>query len=116
MQPSPARTTRASHRSLLIIGFVALVLAGCRGRHAETSASRIHQGAALFEHACAGCHSLNAATSTAIGGDLARPVLTLPDLVSLERIMPVKLTNTQLYAVALYVHAIETKAKAHPRP
>jgi hypothetical protein len=43
-------------------------------------------------------------------------VLSLPDLVSLERIMPVKLTDAQLYAIALYLHAIETKTKAPPSP
>jgi mono/diheme cytochrome c family protein len=94
-----------------------LVLAGC-GSHTRTStnASRTHQGAALFEQACARCHTLDAEASTAAGGDLARPVLSIPDLVSFERIMPVKLTATQLYAVARYLHTIETETESGQRP
>jgi hypothetical protein len=38
-------------------------------------------------------------------------VLSISDLLSFERIMPVKLTPDQLYNVALYLHTVETKTK-----
>ncbi len=69
------------------------------------------QGAALFKRACAGCHTLNAADTNARGGDLAQDVLPIQDLVSFERIMPVKLTPAQIYSVAIYLHTIEAKTK-----
>jgi mono/diheme cytochrome c family protein len=109
---SAAPTTCAKHSGLVAIGLLAFVLAACGGHHPATRASRIHQGAALFKSNCAACHTLNAAASTASGGDLARPVLSIPDLVSFARIMPVELTPAQLYAVALYLHTIQTRTRA----
>jgi mono/diheme cytochrome c family protein len=95
---------------LLLLG-----LAACGGHRTHTSASRIDQGAALFKSTCTACHTLDA-SGRASGGDLALSVLPVSDLVSFERIMPVKLTPAQLYDVALYLHAIEASAKAETRP
>jgi mono/diheme cytochrome c family protein len=96
---------------LIAVCLAALILAACGSNGARPSAGSIGGGAALFRSNCAHCHTLTGTNGTASGGDLAQTVLPISDLVSFERIMPVELTRTQLYAVARYLHGIETKTR-----
>jgi mono/diheme cytochrome c family protein len=100
---------------VLAVCALALVLAACGGGRPQTSATGSNRGSELFQRNCAKCHTLNAPTSRSSGGDLAETVLPVSDLVSFERIMPVKLTPAQLDAVARYVRAIEVAARRAKR-
>lgn len=73
------------------------VLAGCGGA----------SGRQLFARDCASCHTLAGHEEGAPAGDLAVAVLSVPDLASFARTMPVRppLTDAQATRVARYVHA-----------
>ena len=82
-----------------------LVLCGCGGhRDHQTLAQR---GRAMFASACAGCHTLTGRDTQVAGGDLAIVALSVPDLESFIRVMPVRLTPGEVGAVAAYVHTVE---------
>jgi mono/diheme cytochrome c family protein len=56
--------------------------------------------------ACAGCHTLTATDNNRKpGGDPAIPRLTVAQLATYVRVMPVHLTATQVDAVATYLYA-----------
>jgi mono/diheme cytochrome c family protein len=93
---------------LLAVCALVVALAGCGGDRSQTGATGIGQGAEIFQRSCAGCHTLDAPTRKSSGGDLAQTTLSISDLVSFARIMPVELTRDQLEAVARYIHAVET--------
>ena len=96
------------------VAVCALVVAliGCGGDRTQANATGIRQGAELFQRSCAGCHTVGAPTSKSSGGDLAQTVLSIRDLVSFARIMPVELTRDQLDIVARYLHAVEIRRTA----
>lgn len=74
-----------------------LVLAGC--------GSQSVSGRAVFDRACAGCHTLTGHDTSIDGGDLGANRLTVPQLESFVAVMPVrpKLSRAQVHAVAAYV-------------
>jgi mono/diheme cytochrome c family protein len=84
-----------------------LVLCGCGG-HSTNQTGRQGQGKAIFASVCTGCHTLTAAANTKPGGDPAIPGLTIAQLATYVRVMPVHLTPGQIDAVAIYLHATAT--------
>jgi mono/diheme cytochrome c family protein len=76
-----------------------LLLAGCGGGHADV------RGRAIFASSCSGCHTLTGHDTHARGGDLAIAHLSVADIVSFVRVMPVRLTPAEESEVAAYVHA-----------
>jgi mono/diheme cytochrome c family protein len=64
----------------------------------------------VFAAACAGCHTLTGHDMQVPGGDLAIARLSVRDLESFVLVMPVRLTRTDVAAVAAYVHAAEGRA------
>ena len=79
---------------------VAALAAGCGSKQ---------NGPRLFARECAGCHSLQGHERGAMGGDLAIPLLSVPDLVSFAVTMPTRdrLTSGQAHAIAAFVRARE---------
>ena len=75
---------------------ICLALAGCGGTAPD--------GKNVFARACAGCHTLTGHDTKAPGGDLAMQVLSVADIESFVRVMPVHLTPNDADAVAAYVH------------
>jgi len=75
---------------------LAFALAGCGGRPL---------GKRVFETRCADCHTLTGRDAPVDGGDLALGSLSVSDVESFARIMPVRprLTRAELHAVATYV-------------
>jgi mono/diheme cytochrome c family protein len=76
----------------------ALILCGC-GSTAATS------GHAIFDRACAHCHTLTGHDTDADGGDLGLGSLTVTEIESFTRVMPARpaLTAAEIRAVARYV-------------
>jgi mono/diheme cytochrome c family protein len=74
------------------------VLAGCGGGPS---------GKALYAKDCESCHTLTGRDQGAMGGDLGVPHLSVADLASFARTMPVRppLNEAQANAVARYVHS-----------
>jgi mono/diheme cytochrome c family protein len=64
----------------------------------------------VFAAACFGCHTLTGHDTPTAGGDLAIARLSVRDLESFVRVMPVRLTRADVAAVAAYVHAAEGRA------
>jgi mono/diheme cytochrome c family protein len=85
----------------LALGLV-LVAAGCGG--GTTEAQRGH---AVFEHACASCHTIGGRERGTSGGDLALGHLSLADIESFTRAMPTRerLSEAEVRAVSLYVQS-----------
>ena len=79
-----------------------LLLAGCGG-----NASTLARGHAIFMEQCGKCHSLTGHDTRADGGDLALPRLSVADIASFVRVMPLRrpLSRDDELAVARYVHA-----------
>lgn len=78
-----------------------LALAGCGG---GTPVSRGH---AIFTQECAACHTLTGHDTHADGGDLAIAHLSVADIASFTRVMPLRrpLSREDALAVARYVSA-----------
>jgi mono/diheme cytochrome c family protein len=76
----------------------ALALGGCGGTTATS-------GRAIFDRACAHCHTLTGHDTSADGGDLGLGTLTVAQIASFARVMPVHpaLTAPQIGVVARYV-------------
>jgi mono/diheme cytochrome c family protein len=88
----------------LATGLVVLA-SGCGGT------TRTDRGRALFNRACSGCHTLTGHDSRAPGGDLAIAELSVADIDSFVRVMPVHLSSAQVDAVAAYVHAVAARSR-----
>ncbi len=72
--------------------------------------SRGPSGAAVFAASCSGCHSLDGRTGGALaGGDLSGYRLTVDEIASFARVMPVhpRLSAAEIRAVSRYVAARE---------
>ncbi len=76
----------------------ALVLCSC-------GASTASPGRAIFDRACAHCHTLTGHDTKADGGDLAIGSLTAAQVASFTRVMPGRrrLTGAEITLVARYV-------------
>ena len=59
--------------------------------------------------ACAHCHTLTGHDTHSDGGDLAVGRLSLPDVISFTRQMPVTLSDADVHTVAAYVVAHERR-------
>ena len=83
----------------LLAALTALLLAGCAGGHHAA------RGDAIFEHSCAGCHTLTGHDTSAPGGDLRTAHLGPADVASFARSMPVRppLSAADARAVGRYV-------------
>jgi mono/diheme cytochrome c family protein len=79
------------------------VLGGCGGGGGST----IARGHAIFTRQCASCHTLAGRDTHADGGDLAIAHMSVADIASFARVMPLKkpLSAQDTLAVARYVHA-----------
>src|SRR5437879_5791152 len=107
-----ARMASASGRSRAATRWVtlttcasALALAGCGGHHGAT-------GSTIFQRSCAGCHTLTGHNTRTPGGDLAMTALGVADIAGFVRVMPVRLNEEEIDAVAAYVHAVERARRA----
>jgi mono/diheme cytochrome c family protein len=68
-------------------------------------------GEVVFAHSCSACHSLIGNESLRKqGGDLLNYKLTQAQLISFTRVMPARLTATQLEAVVRYIMRAQAKA------
>jgi mono/diheme cytochrome c family protein len=65
----------------------------------------------VFAVDCAACHTLAGRDSRASGGDLAIANLTVADIASFVRVMPVHLSPADVEAVAAYVRAASAKTR-----
>lgn len=88
-----------------------LVAAGCGDGRAHETASAA-RGKAVFASACAGCHTLTGHDTHAPGGDLAMSKLSVADIESFVRVMPVRITRAEVAAVAAYVHSAQVRRGA----
>jgi mono/diheme cytochrome c family protein len=107
--PRPASRGPALGALAALLGVVAL-LCGCGGRTAATG-KEPPLGKIVFEHACAGCHTLTGRDNPISGGDLASARLTVGELRSFVRAMPVRLSPAAVDAVAAYVHTVVAATK-----
>jgi mono/diheme cytochrome c family protein len=82
-----------------------LLLCGCGG-HSHRAAPRLREGRTVFVTACAGCHTLTGHDTQTPGGDLAVARLTVTELASFVRVMPVRLSRREVDAVSAYVRAV----------
>ena len=91
---------------VLLVSAASAAVTGCGGQHSTRSA-QLRGGREIYARSCAGCHTLNGRESGAPGGDLVNTNLSLGDLASFARAMPVRppLTVAQSNAVARYVYA-----------
>jgi mono/diheme cytochrome c family protein len=69
----------------------------------------VRRGRAVFADTCAGCHTLTGRDTSIRGGDLAVVELSVADIESFIRVMPVRLTRADARAVAAYVHHVEVR-------
>ncbi|MGZ4370235.1 MAG: c-type cytochrome [Gaiellaceae bacterium] len=102
---------------MLVVSAATCAVTGCGGQHSTRSA-QLRAGREIYARSCAGCHTLNGRESGAPGGDLVNTNLSLGDLASFARAMPVRppLTVAQSNAVARYVHAVARYVHAAARP
>jgi mono/diheme cytochrome c family protein len=87
---------------LVLAGALLASLCGCA---AHGHAARAPRGEAVFAASCTPCHTLTGHDTPARGGDLAIARLSVADVASFVRVMPVRLSPSQVEAVAAYVHA-----------
>jgi hypothetical protein len=61
----------------------------------------------LFEHDCASCHTVSGHETSVQGGDLAIGRMSVADIASFARVMPLRrpLTQRDALTVARYVRA-----------
>lgn len=74
--------------------------------HASGAAAR---GKAVFASACAGCHTVTGHDTDVPGGDLAMTKLSVADIESFARVMPVHVTRQEIADVAAFVHLAEAR-------
>jgi mono/diheme cytochrome c family protein len=86
------------------VGMAVAVLAGCGGRDSP------QRGRAVFVSSCADCHTLTGRDNGRDNGDLANPRLSVADLESFAKVMPIhpKLSQADALAVAQYVHSVSS--------
>jgi mono/diheme cytochrome c family protein len=91
------------------IAALALIAAGCT--HGTLASAKSATGGRIYTRSCSTCHSLTGHNTHAAGGDLVNANLTIADLASFARTMPVRppLTTADADAVARYIYAT-----AHP--
>jgi mono/diheme cytochrome c family protein len=78
---------------------VVLLAAGCGGgRHLAT-------GRTIFARSCSGCHTVTGHDTRAPGGDLAIARLSVGEIESFVRVMPVRLSRGEEAEVAAFVYA-----------
>lgn len=63
----------------------------------------------MFASACSGCHTLTGHDTHVSGGDLAIEALSVADIESFVRVMPVHITPAEVAEVAAYVHSAEVR-------
>ena len=99
-----------SSTAALTTAALALTAYACTHRGAASKGPA--SGERIYTHSCSTCHSLTGHDTHAPGGDLVNAHLTIADLASFARTMPVKppLTTADADAVARYIYAI-----AHPK-
>ncbi|MBV8079254.1 MAG: cytochrome c [Actinobacteria bacterium] len=83
----------------LVLTTFTIAAAGCGGPTA------LDRGRAIFTRDCSSCHTLTGHETAVAGGDLAVVSMSLADLASFTRAMPVRLSPGEVRAVAAYVHA-----------
>lgn len=66
-------------------------------------------GKAVFASGCSGCHTLTGHDTQVPGGDLAMATLSVADIESFVRVMPVRITRAEVAAVAAYVRGAEVR-------
>ena len=90
---------------------LAVALLGCGGPGVS------QRGRAVFVSSCADCHTLTGRDDGRDNGDLANPALSVADLASFAKVMPVRpsLSRADALAVAQYVHSV-TSSIARKRP
>jgi hypothetical protein len=76
------------------------------GGQSTSQTTRQREGKTLFARARAGCHTLTATDNSKPGGDPAIPGLTIAQLATYVRVMPVHLTPSRVDAVATYLHDV----------
>ena len=88
---------------IVCLAVLAFAFVGCGGKPL---------GDRVFKSRCAGCHTVTGHDTSADGGDLAIGTMSLDDVQSFARIMPVhpRLTRSEIHAVAAYV--VEQREKA----
>jgi mono/diheme cytochrome c family protein len=91
--PAPRSCDRMNRLALLAL---VLVVAGC-------GATRVARGRHVFATRCAGCHTLTGHDTNVDGGDLGLGCMTVTQVASFVRVMPVRLTRRQAADVSLYV-------------
>lgn len=98
---------RRAGLGVIAITGATFLLAGCGSSHSVADARRGEAlvGQRLFAGACGGCHTIVGRNTRSSGGDLGGEHLSVPDLESFTRVMPVRppLTSAQVRAVAAYV-------------
>lgn len=82
------------------------LLGACGGQGRSPSPQEAQQGRVVFTHSCAGCHTLTGHDTQTPGGDLAIARLSVADLASFARAMPIRLSAADLQAVANYIHTV----------
>jgi mono/diheme cytochrome c family protein len=90
-------------------------LASCASALAACgSPTAIQRGHGIFEKECSSCHTLTGHETSVDGGDLAIERMSVADIASFARVMPLKhpLSRADARAVALYVNA---RRRAIPR-
>ena len=75
---------------------VVLAVTGC-------GATRAARGRHVFDTRCTSCHTLTGHDTTVEGGDLGTGCMTVAQVASFARVMPVRLTRRQTNDVAIYV-------------
>src|SRR3954468_18880853 len=91
------------------LGFLVAVLA-VAAVGALVLRSRDPNGAAVFAASCSGCHSLDGRSGGSLpGGDLSGYRLTVDEIASFARVMPVhpRLSTAEIRAVSRYVASRE---------
>jgi mono/diheme cytochrome c family protein len=83
-------------RRLALLALLVPVAAACGGGPSVS-------GRAVFSRACANCHTLTGHDTNVDGGDLAVGRLSVREVESFTRIMPVHLSRDELRAVSRYV-------------
>lgn len=89
---------------------VIIAASGCGSTRTATSSreSVLARGRAVFARSCSACHTLTGHDRVAIGGDLVHPYMTVADLASFARVMPVTppLSHSEVTAVAKWVYSV----------
>jgi mono/diheme cytochrome c family protein len=85
----------------------ALALTACGCAHRAPASSELASGHPIYARSCSACHSLTGHDTHASGGDLVNRNLTVADLASFARTMPIRprLTAADADAVARYIYA-----------